>query len=59
MCGWGSSLTESQLFKLKLNCGQGTNSKVELLDLWCLCKVALTFGLDAIEIFGDSQVIIN
>ena len=44
---------------MKLNCGRGTNAKEQLLSLWCLCKVALTFGLDAINIFGNSQVILN
>ena len=52
-------LNEAHSFRLKLNYGRGTNTKDELLALWCLYKVSLTFGLYAINIFVDSLIIIN
>ena len=52
-------VNNNHIFKFKLHCGKGSNIKDELLSLWCLCKATLTFGLDEIKIFGDSQVIVN
>lgn len=36
-----------------------TNSKAEFLVLWCLLKIALSFGVDKLRIFGDSEMVIN
>ena len=52
-------LMRPTFFKMKLNCGRSSNTKAELLTLWCLCKVALSFGLDSIKIYGNSLIIIK
>ena len=30
--------------------------KSELLALWCLCKVALIFGIVTLQVFGDCKL---
>ena len=52
-------INDEHNFKLKLNFGQGTKTKDELLSLWCLVKFTTTLGIDTIYIFGDSLVIVN
>lgn len=61
MCAIGGViyLNDSHYFSIKLNCGQGTNMKAELIALWCVLKVANIFGLPNLKVFGDSRVTIK
>ena len=38
---------------------EGTNTKVELLALWCLAKFASILRIDTMNVYGDSMVIVN
>jgi len=42
-----------------VNCGQGTNTKAELLGAWETIQLAKHFDLEKLHVFGDSLVIIN
>ena len=46
-------------FKLRLNCLEGTNKKLELLALWYLLKFVVDIGIDTLRIFVDSMEVIN
>ena len=52
-------LNGDHYFTFKLNCGYGTNIKVELISFWCLTKISSSFGIDSLKIFGGSLVVIN
>ena len=41
------------------NCGSGTNTRYELLALWSILHFARTLGIGAIQIAGDSMVIVE
>ena len=52
-------INDENLFIFRLNFGNGTNTKVELLALWCLIKIFTLLGIDSLSIFGDSLMIIR
>lgn len=52
-------LNESHYYTNRLNCGVGSNMKAELMALWCILKVANSFGLVNIKVYGDSRVTIK
>lgn len=52
-------LNEGHYFTLRLNCGIGSNMKVEVLALQCVLKCANIFGLVNLKVFGDSRVTIK
>ena len=52
-------INDEHLFRLKMNCGRGSNTKYELLYISCLSKFASTLGIDILKIYGDSLVIVN
>lgn len=54
----GKMLNET-IFKLCLVCGQGTNTKGELLTLWCLLFFSLENNLTSLQVVGDSKVIVD
>ena len=41
------------------NCGNGTNTRSEMLALWSLLYYARTLDIDTIQIAGDSKVIVE
>lgn len=51
-------LNEYKSFKLKMNYGEKTNSRCELLALWMLLFFANHLGIKDIHVGGDSKVII-
>ena len=61
ICNVGALLqiNDEHIFSHKLNCGHGTNTKVELLAFWCLVKKIIILDIDTLHIFGDSLVIVN
>ena len=61
LCGIGMFLqiNDEHQFKLRMNCGKGTNTKFELLALCCLAKVAYILSIDSLSVIGSSMVIVN
>lgn len=61
LCAVGGVLyiNKDHYFKLKMNCGTGSNTKAELLGLWCIITVAAIMGLQEMTVFGDSWVTIK
>jgi ribonuclease HI len=46
-------------YKWLLNCGQGTNTREELLGAWALLTLASRLSIPTIHVQGDSKVIID
>ena len=46
-------------YSVKWNCGFGTNTRAELLALWSILHLANSMGIDAIQIVGDSRIIVD
>jgi ribonuclease HI len=42
-----------------LNCGQGTNTRVELLGLWASLTLAQRLNISQLHVLGDSKIIID
>lgn len=61
MCDVGGViyLNEDHYYTFRLNCGNGSNMKAELLALWCILRCANIFGLVNIKVYGDSHVTIK
>ena len=61
VCGVGALLylDDRHLFQIRWGLGEGTNNKVELLALYMLLIFTNENGVQRIQIFGDSMVIIN
>jgi ribonuclease HI len=60
-CGVGSLLKCQVLcsFRLKMNCGRGTNTRGELLALWCILYFARYKKVTRLHLVGDSKIIID
>ena len=60
-CGIGAILISPLLgrYNIMWNCGIGTNTRSEMLALWSILHFAWTLGIDAIQIAGDSKVIVE
>jgi ribonuclease HI len=60
-CGAGGTFKthSSRITKWFLNCGEGTNTKAELLGLWATLYLASRWSLNHLHILGDSSVIVN
>ena len=60
-CGFGAILISLDLgrFNIKWNCGIGTNTRAELLALWSILHLAKLFGIETIQIIGDSRIIVD
>ena len=61
ICGVGYVLkiNEDDHIKLRLNYNLHSNTKAELMALWCLLLFASSLGIDSIQIFGYLLVIIK
>ena len=60
LCGAGGMLYLSDhFFSFKVGLGVGTNNFAELCALKLLLLLARRNSLDKIQIFGDSQLVIN
>jgi ribonuclease HI len=44
---------------IKMNCRSGTNTRVELLALWCILFFAYYKKITRLQLVGDSNVIID
>jgi ribonuclease HI len=60
-CGVGAVIKCPVLgtFRLKMNCGSGTNTKGELLALWCILYFACFKKINRLQLVGDSKIIID
>ena len=52
-------VNKDHYFNLKLNYGLGSNTRAELLTLWCLCRMAILFGIDTLNVYVYSIVIVK
>ena len=61
LCGSGMmvKLNESHWFNLWMGGGHGNNTKAELLGLWGAMFFANKCGIDSLNIYGDSKIIIE
>jgi len=47
------------LLRLKMNCGIGTNTRGELLALWCILYFSFYKKVQRLQMVSDSKVIID
>jgi len=61
ICGAGFliKLNSSRFYRGWMGGGYSINTKVELMGLWILLSMVSMLDLDSLQVFGDSQVIIN
>ena len=52
-------ISNSHSYNFQLQCGTVSNMKVELLALWCLCKIASILDVVILKVYGDSRVTIK
>ena len=52
-------LNESHSFEFPMGAGTCTNTRAELIALWALLHITQLMGIPLLNIFGDSDVIIN
>jgi ribonuclease HI len=50
---------DSIVYRWFVNCGGGTNTKVELLGAWATLTLAKYLNIQNIQMLGDSKVIID
>jgi ribonuclease HI len=60
-CGAGDVLKCPKLgtFIIKMNCDSGTNTRVELLALWCILFFVFYKKVTRLQLVGDSKAIID
>jgi ribonuclease HI len=60
-CGVGAMIKCPLIgtFRLKMNYGRGTNTKGELLALWCILYFACIKKINRIQLVGDSKITID
>jgi len=61
LCGVGVVLKCPSLgiFRLKMNCGKWTNTRGEILALWCILYFSFYKNIQRLQLVGDSKVIID
>lgn len=60
-CGAGGFFRthSKRITKWFMNCGEGTNTKAELLGLWTSLALASFWSIDHLLVLGDSRVVID
>jgi ribonuclease HI len=60
-CGAGAVLKCPTLgtYRIKMRCGSGTNTKGEILALWCILYFANKLKVSRLMLAGDSKIIID
>jgi hypothetical protein len=46
-------------YRWTFNCGPGTNTRAELLGIWATLHLASRLNIKALQIFGDSRIVID
>jgi hypothetical protein len=61
MCGAGGIIKVQKVivYKWKLNCGKGTNTKVKLMGDWASLWIVEFLKLLDLHLLGDSKVVID
>jgi ribonuclease HI len=61
ICGAGGVIKQpdSTVHRWFLNCGNGTNTKAELMGVWATLYLAKQWNIQKIQILGDSKVVID
>jgi ribonuclease HI len=61
LCGAGGYIliNSHTSYKWTLNCGQGTNTKAELMGAWASLILAQRLNIEVLLLLGDSKVIID
>jgi ribonuclease HI len=52
-------LSGNIVYRWTLNCGSGTNTRVELLGVWASLTLAYRLGIDQLQVLGDSKIVID
>ena len=52
-------LDKDKFYKLWMRCSLGSNTKGEVLSLYIILQFSCSLGLDNIQFFGDSRIIID
>jgi ribonuclease HI len=60
-CGVGGFIIgqDSSRYRWYINCGEGTNTKAELLGAWTTLTLANHLNIQNIQVMGDSKVVID
>jgi ribonuclease HI len=60
-CGIGGTIfcTNSSVYRWFFNCGEGSNTKEELLGAWATLTLSKLLDLQFIQVLGDSKVVID
>jgi ribonuclease HI len=61
LCGVGGVIKTPEMttYRWTLNCGQGSNTRAELLGVWACLTLALRLNLDVTHVLGDSKIVID
>jgi ribonuclease HI len=52
-------ITKNSSYRWTFNCGLGTNTRVELPGIWAILYLASRLHIEALQILGDSIIIIE
>jgi ribonuclease HI len=52
-------ISEHRIINWLINCGSGTNTRVELMEAWALLTLASRFSISKLTIMGDSKIVID
>jgi ribonuclease HI len=60
-CGAGGiiKISEAEEYKWTFNCGNGSNTKAELLSAWVTFTLANKLTITYIQVLGDSKVVLD
>lgn len=50
---------EHKIYKWYFNCGQGTNTREELLGVWALLTLIVRLDISELSVHGDSKIVID
>jgi ribonuclease HI len=60
MWSWGShKFPDSTVYRWYINCGEGTNTKAELMGVWATLTLANHWNIQKLQLMGDSKVVID
>jgi ribonuclease HI len=52
-------INDKTVYKWTFNCGPGTNTREKLLGVWATLNLAARLNIDALQVFGDSKIVID
>jgi ribonuclease HI len=57
--GGGIKTPDHSVYRWIFNCGEGTNTREELLGVWATLNLATWLAISEIQVLGDSKVVID